>query len=67
MMTLITLLMSPMKNGRIKNYMTHWGAKMSLECRTGSPSEGLSISLSIDLPIYPSIHPSISIHLEMAK
>ena len=49
------------ENGPIKNYMIHWGANISLECRTVSPSEGLSIGLSIHLPIYPSIRPSVYI------
>ena len=52
MILLITLLMSPMKNGPIKNYMIHWGANIFLECRTVSPSEILSICLSI----HPSVH-----------
>ena len=47
------------ENGPIKNYMIHWGANISLERRTVSPSEGLSIGLSIHLPICPSIRPSV--------
>ena len=45
-------------------YVTHekWPYQKlydTLECRTVSPSEGLSIGLSIHLPICPSIRPSV--------
>ena len=67
MTLLITLLMSPIKNGWIKNYMIHCGANISLECRTVSPSVGLSIVPSIHLSIYPSIRPSVQNCQIMAK